>query len=77
MPRYFFHLIEAAQDPLLDEEGEDLVDFEAAREEGLESLRDIVADGIKAGRAVAGLAVELRDEAGVLLQTFSAAELLN
>jgi uncharacterized protein DUF6894 len=77
VPRYFFHMLEAGETPLFDEEGEDLSDFEAAKVEGLESLRDLVADRILGGRPVLGLAFEVRDEAGTLLQTFSALDILN
>jgi hypothetical protein len=77
VPRYFFHLLETGETPLFDEDGEDLADFEAAKDEGVESLRDLVADRIKGGRPVLGLAIEVRDAAGTLLQTFSTPDLLN
>jgi hypothetical protein len=54
VPRYFFHLLETGETPLFDEDGEDLADFEAAKDEGVESLRDLVADRIKGGRPVLG-----------------------
>jgi hypothetical protein len=49
MERYFLHLKKAGVGILEDEEGSDLPDLQAARDEALRAARDIVADAIKAG----------------------------
>jgi hypothetical protein len=49
MPRYFLHL-HNSMGFLEDEEGRDLLDLEAAREEAVRSIRSLLADEIRRGR---------------------------
>ena len=55
MPVYFLH-IRRGKDVVVDEEGVELPDLQAAREEALASVRDIVAEDVRTQRPV-----DLRD----------------
>ena len=63
MPRYYLH-IRTADDVLLDEEGIDLPDLNAARELALASARDLLGDGIKGGKAVVAESIVVADADG-------------
>jgi hypothetical protein len=63
MPRYYFH-IRNADDVLLDDEGTDLPDLNAARELALASARDLLGDGIKGGKAVVAESIVVADADG-------------
>jgi hypothetical protein len=52
---------------VLDEEGGDYSDLEAARAEARASVRELVADDLRAGRSVATRHIEITDEHGAAL----------
>ena len=70
MKRYFFDLRDGdVISP--DEEGMELPDIEAVQEEAARSLADVAKDAVRSrGRHVFGhwMAIEVRDEAGPVLQ---------
>ncbi len=78
MPRYYFDLRDG--DALaMDEEGLELLNLEAAQEEAALSLADMTRDALR-GYPSHGMAVEVRDDTGPLLQvrvTFEAGRLTN
>jgi hypothetical protein len=63
MPRYYLH-IRTADGMLLDEEGIDLPDLNAARELALASARDLLGDAIKAGKGVVAESIVVADADG-------------
>jgi hypothetical protein len=74
MPRYFFHILQLGDDSIPDDEGAEFEDYEAAKHEALESVRDLAVDAIKRGSRLSGLAIEITDERGKVLDTIRARE---
>ena len=74
MPRYFFHILHPNSEPIRDEEGGDFDNFETAKQEAVDSLRDLAVDALKGGRYAHGLAIQIVDEAGTVLDTLYARE---
>jgi len=66
MPRYFFH-IEKEGRQIVDPEGIDLHDLDAAREEALESARQLMSDDVRNGREPNGRRFVITNEAGIVL----------
>ena len=77
MPRYFFHILQTDNDLIPDDEGGDFEDYQAAKHEALESLRDLAADAIKTGRKAQGLAIEITDGRGKVLGTIKTREIFD
>ena len=69
MSRYFLHLKQADQSVVEDTEGYDLPSVQAAREEALQGIRDIVAADIKGGHEVTLAAIVITDNQGRQLAT--------
>ncbi|MDB5552412.1 MAG: hypothetical protein JWL86_2396 [Rhizobium sp.] len=67
MPRYFFH-IRTADELILDPDGSDLPDLDAARCEAVQSARDLVANLLREGQILDGQAFEISDEADNVLE---------
>lgn len=74
MPRYFFNILHTDNDLVPDDEGGDFEDYQAAKHEAVESLRDLAAEAIKGGRKAHDLAIEIMDERGKVLGTIKARE---
>jgi hypothetical protein len=75
MPLYHFHL--RIDDTLiLDDEGTDRQDFEAAYLAAITGARDLMASQVREGHLVLDDAVELHDAAGVHLATIKFADAL-
>jgi hypothetical protein len=72
MPRYFFNIAHPGEPSIPDEEGEQLEDLAAARQEAVASLRDLIADAAKRGSTVNGLAIQIVDEGGKVLDAVHA-----
>jgi hypothetical protein len=77
MPQYFFHILNTDSDPIPDDEGQGFEDLETARHEAVLSVRDLAIDAIRAGRNLHGLAIEITDEDGKVLDTIRASEILD
>jgi hypothetical protein len=69
MPRYFFHVKYKAK-TIRDEEGMDLRDLDAAREEAEASARQITNDRLLFGELVEDEAFVVTDEQGETVLTF-------
>ena len=64
MPRCYFHLTTGGE-TLNDDEGSDLIDVEAAREEGLKAAREILSISLVAsGQLDLTQQIDIADEAG-------------
>jgi hypothetical protein len=68
MPTYFFDLIKGS-DLVEDDQGEDFVDIEAAKLEGLASARELLADAAKKGILATSPVYLIRNAAGDILAT--------
>lgn len=68
MPRFFMN-VRAGGKLLEDVEGSVLIDMDAARQEALTAVREMVADMIRAGKAIDGQCVEIIDQDGALRET--------
>ena len=74
MSRYFFHILHPNFEPILDEEDGEFADFETAKQEAVDSLRDLAVDSFKQGRYAHGLALQIMSESGTVLETLNARE---
>ncbi len=76
MPRYFFHLHNGALSR--DEEGRELPDLEAARQEAIKAARELMGEDIKEGLLRLGHRIEIGDEDGreVLMVPFAEAVMI-
>ncbi|MFL6845019.1 MAG: DUF6894 family protein [Allosphingosinicella sp.] len=70
MPRYFFHIYDDLV--LVDDEGLELADDEAARSQALAGARGMMCDQLRAGHLTLHHRVEVEGEAGesLLILTF-------
>ena len=69
MPRYFFHVFNDVT--AIDEEGIELRDLEAAREQALEAARELVCESVHHGHLNLDHRIEVEDEAGKRLLSIS------
>jgi len=74
MSRYFFHILNEGSAPALNDEGAEFEDYDTAKHEAVESARDLAVDAIKGRRKVRGLAIEIVDDCGKVLDTIQAQE---
>jgi hypothetical protein len=72
VPRFFFHVFDDAV--LVDDEGIELADAEAARGTALAGARSMICDQVKAGRLTLHHRVEVEDEGGVPVWTLTFGE---
>jgi hypothetical protein len=63
MPRYFFHLRDHT-DEVLDPEGVELADLEAAKETALRAARDTMSHDMQAGKLDLRYRIDVEDDAG-------------
>jgi len=68
MPRFFFHLANGSGF-VEDEEGAELETLEAARQQALTAIRDIMATELKRGDISLGSVIEIEDEKRQQLMT--------
>ena len=70
MPRFYFHVFNDVI--AIDEEGLELPDLETAREQAMESARELVCEGIHKGHLNLDHRIEVEDEAHnkVLILTY-------
>ena len=66
MPRFYFHTVHDSK-RVADDEGGVFNNLEDATQEALLSLREILADDLKRGRAVRQTSIEIAGEDGHLL----------
>ncbi|PZU79101.1 MAG: hypothetical protein DI546_01625 [Rhizobium sp.] len=72
MIRFYFNVVAAAS-RILDEEGRELADLDAARAEAIQDARALMSEAILSGKDISDRSVEICDEAGrtVLVVPFS------
>jgi hypothetical protein len=68
MPRYFFHILSNGE-TVADDEGIDLEDIHAAREEAVASARDLARSADQDGFGRESRSVQIADAAGAILGT--------
>ncbi len=76
MPHYFFHILHPDDGRIPDEEGLVLRDLTAARQEAVDGLHDLITDAGNDGSRVSELAIRIADEAGGVLDTITARQIL-
>lgn len=75
MPHYHLNLFNSAD--TYDEEGRDLKDLAAAKDEAIRSSRDLMAEHVKAGEPIdLGHYIEVADDEGKVLVTIDFRELI-
>jgi hypothetical protein len=72
MPRYFFHLYN--DQTVMDEEGVELPDIEAALANGIKEAREIMLDTVLQGRINFSHWIDIADESGAVVRTVSFGE---
>jgi hypothetical protein len=70
MPRYFFNIEDGQQKLTRDEEGIDLPDLDAVREEATEAARQIMSQSVLVGDAIDGRKFVITDEGGIIVREF-------
>ena len=75
MGRFYFHLQDGGE-LIPDLEGTDLPNCDAARQEALQSAREILSDAIRAGKPKTPEAFVIADEAGRMLDILPLAVVL-
>jgi len=75
MPRFFLHIDDGTQ-RIEDEEGSDLLDLAAAREEALGAARQLWAAAILAGQDIAARRFVITDGDGTVMDTVDMDEAL-
>jgi hypothetical protein len=75
MGNFYFHL-RYGDELVTDTEGANLPDIAAARQEALESAREILADAIRSGRQNIPEAVVVADESGLIIDSLRLAAVL-
>ena len=76
MPTFFFHVRDGGR-LIEDPEGADLPDLDAARAEAATAARQLRADALSTGRAMAGRTFEIVDGAGRVLATVAIKDVLD
>jgi hypothetical protein len=66
--RYFFH-VRDDQGLIADDEGSELPNMAAAREEARESAKDFLVDVLRGGPSVLCRRIEISDADGIILET--------
>jgi hypothetical protein len=70
--RYFFHLYNDAD--VMDDEGVDLPDLDAARANAVKEAREIMAETVAEGRINFSHRIDIADESGAVLAAVTFAE---
>jgi uncharacterized protein YbcI len=66
MSRFYFSVITTAE-KIVDEEGTELPDLDAARAEAIEDARTLMSDAILGGRDISDRSIEISNESGEVL----------
>jgi hypothetical protein len=75
MPIFYFN-IRDDQDLICDEEGMELPNLDAAREEAQEGARQLLLDALRAHREVNGKKIEIANESGFVIEAIKVRDLL-
>jgi hypothetical protein len=76
MPTFYFHLATPGH-LIVDEEGRNLSGLDAAREEAIESAREIIEGSAREGADVRGYAFNVTDEHGEQVMVYDFKNLVN
>ena len=76
MPFYFFHVRDGSE-TIRDEEGIDLPDIEAARNEARASARGFIAQRVQARETSVGQIIDIADQTGSVLESLTVSDVLN
>jgi hypothetical protein len=76
MPKFHFHIRDASG-VVLDEDGMELPDLAAAREEAQEAARQLLADAIRAHKEVDGKKIEIAKDDGPVIEVIEVRDILN
>lgn len=68
MPRFFFHLHECGT-VIEDDEGIELADLAAARDQAIHNARDVMAGEVRAGRLCLRCVIHIHDTGGARVET--------
>jgi hypothetical protein len=74
MSVFFFHILYPETEPALDDTGQEFAGLAEARENAVESIRELVADSMLHNGQFLNVAIQITDEAGGLLDTIHARE---
>jgi hypothetical protein len=66
MPQYFFNVVSASE-TVRDEEGSDLADLAAARDEAIKDARSLMSNAILEGRDISNRFIQISGEDGKVL----------
>jgi len=72
MPHYYFHLYNDVV--LMDEEGVDLPDLEAAHANGIKEAREMMLDMVTQGRINFSHRIDIADESGTVVDSVTFGE---
>ena len=72
MPRYFFNIVHSDLSRVPDDEGCEFESYKAAKQEAVDSVRDLVCDAFKRGENTIGTGIEITDDSGKILDTIKA-----
>jgi hypothetical protein len=75
MPTFYFHL-KSGDRLVLDEEGSELADLTAARNEALQSARELLVSAIRSGNPSAPESIIVTDASGLTVDTLRLAAVL-
>jgi len=75
MPRYYFHIREGSTFDR-DEEGQELPDVEAARQEAISAAREILGERLLHGGSLINRSVEISDETGHVVDEINSRDVL-
>jgi hypothetical protein len=76
MPRFYFHICDD-EGMSRDDEGTDLLDLEAAREEARASARDLISNYMKTRQSVNTQTLQIADAGGNVLEVMGVRDVLN
>lgn len=77
MTRFFFDVHECGHEAVADEEGLELPDLAAAREQAIKGARDVMISEVAEGKLCLGCAIVIRDENGIVVMAVPFADALS
>ena len=75
MPHYFFHVRDGG-DISRDQEGQELPDLDAARQEAVNASRELIGERLLHGGAIDGREIQIADESDTVLAVVPSGEVL-
>ena len=72
MTLYFFNIVHSDFSRVPDDEGCEFENYESAKQEAVDSVRDLVCEAFKRGENAIGIGIEITDQSGEVLDTIRA-----